>query len=73
VIGIAEGALRLRIAAAPREGEANAEARAYLARLLGLPKSALILEKGANGRGKAFRVEGLDPDAVRAALRAAAA
>lgn len=72
VLGIAEGALRLRIAAPPVEGEANAEARVYLAKLLGLPKSALILEKGATGRGKVFRVEGLDPEGLRAALRAIA-
>jgi uncharacterized protein len=73
VLGIAEGALRLRIAAPPVEGAANAEARAYLAKLLGRPKSALVLEKGATGRDKVFRVEGLDPESIQAALRAALA
>ena len=38
--------LRVRIAAPPTEGKANAALRDYLAKSLGLSKSQVMLEKG---------------------------
>jgi uncharacterized protein YggU (UPF0235/DUF167 family) len=71
VLGVAEGALRLRLTAPPVEGAANAAAREYLAELLGVPRRAVELARGQSARSKLFRVEGLDPGAVRARLGSA--
>jgi uncharacterized protein (TIGR00251 family) len=68
VLGIGEGALRLRIHAPPVEGAANQEARDFLASLLGRPRSSLSLERGQSSRDKVFRIEGLVPAEVAAAL-----
>jgi len=48
--------LRVRIAAPPTEGKANAELRDYLAKTLGLAKSKVVLEKGDTSRMKTFTV-----------------
>ncbi len=46
--------LRVRVAAPPTEGKANAALRDYLAKTLGLPKAAVVLEKGGGSRFKVF-------------------
>ncbi|MDR1374245.1 MAG: DUF167 domain-containing protein [Treponema sp.] len=49
---ITEGRLRVRIAAAPEDGRANAELCAFLAKLLDCPKKDLILQSGEKSRLK---------------------
>lgn len=44
--------LKLKIAAPPVEGKANKEIEAFLAKTLGLPKSAVRIARGAAGRIK---------------------
>lgn len=61
VIGWEEDALlgrvlRVRVAAPPADGKANAELRSFLAKTLGLPKSKVILAKGESSRIKAFEI-----------------
>ena len=68
MLGAAGGALRLRIQAPPVDGAANEAARIFLAGLLGRPKSSVSLERGTANRDKVFRVAGLHPAAVAAAL-----
>jgi uncharacterized protein (TIGR00251 family) len=53
--------LRVRIAAPPVDGKANAAIRDFLAKSLGLSKSAVILEKGNSSRFKTFEI----PDGTR--------
>ena len=48
--------LRVRVAAPPVEGRANDELRAFLSKSLGLPKSKVLLEKGASTRFKSFEI-----------------
>ena len=48
--------LRVRIAAAPVEGKANAALREFLAKSLGLSKSVVTLDKGGSSRHKTFRI-----------------
>jgi uncharacterized protein (TIGR00251 family) len=48
--------LRVRIAAPPVEGKANTALREFLAKALGLPKSAVTLDKGDSSRFKTFLV-----------------
>lgn len=71
VLGVAEGALRLRLTAPPVEGAANAAARDFLAELLGLPRRDVELARGQTNRAKVFRIEGLEPSALRARLETA--
>ena len=48
--------LRVRIAAPPVDGKANAALRDFLAKSLGLPKSKVVLEKGGTSRFKTFEI-----------------
>ena len=63
-----EGALVVRLAAPPVEGEANAALLRLLAKALRVPPSRVKLLSGSRGRNKRLWVEGLDPDQVRARL-----
>lgn len=49
--------LRIRVAAVPDKGKANAAVIALLAKSLGLPKSALTLVAGETARLKTVEVE----------------
>jgi len=53
---IREGRLKLRIAAAPEDGKANEELRAFLAKALGLPKRDIIPESGEKSRQKTLKL-----------------
>jgi uncharacterized protein (TIGR00251 family) len=68
--GVREGALELRVNAPPVDGEANAAARELLAEVLGVSRARVALHAGEKSRNKVFRVEGLDPAAVRARIAA---
>jgi len=48
--------LRVRVAAPPVEGKANAELRDFLAMTLDLPKSKVVLDKGGSSRLKSFEI-----------------
>ena len=48
--------LKVRITAPPLDGQANAHLVGMLAKLFGVPKSAVILESGDTGRSKRLRV-----------------
>ena len=63
VIGVqpqAEGrlALAVRVVSPPVDGAANEVLVAFLAKKLGVPRSAVTLRSGATGRVKLFRIEG---------------
>ena len=55
----ADGALAVRVAAPPVDGQANAAVAALLADALSLRASAVTIEQGARGRDKLVRVAGL--------------
>lgn len=57
VIGLHDGALRVRLAAPPIEGRANAELLQWLARALGLPRRAVTLAAGGQSRRKRLHVD----------------
>lgn len=48
--------LRLKIAAPPVEGKANKEIVAFMAKTLGIPKSAVELLHGSTGRIKLIQI-----------------
>ena len=51
-------ALAIRVASPPVDGAANEVLVAFLAKALGVAKSAVALRSGATGRVKIFRIEG---------------
>ena len=53
-------ALKLRVAAPPVDGEANAEAERFLAERLGVRRSEVTVVQGAAGRDKTVRGAGVD-------------
>jgi len=60
----ADGVLSVRVTAAPVDGLANAAVGALLAAALGVRSSAVQIVRGATGRDKYIRVEGLALDDV---------
>jgi uncharacterized protein YggU (UPF0235/DUF167 family) len=60
--------LKVRVRARPVEGEANAALLKLMAKTLGLPKSAVTLERGGQSRIKRIGVAGLSVDEVKARL-----
>ncbi|GHV74362.1 UPF0235 protein [Spirochaetia bacterium] len=50
--GLSENRLRIKIAAAPEDGKANAELRAFLAKALDCPKKDITLVTGEKSRLK---------------------
>lgn len=60
VVGLQGGAIKIRVAAPPVDGEANAALVRYLAKALGVPRSAVVVARGQTGRRKLVHVEGLD-------------
>jgi uncharacterized protein YggU (UPF0235/DUF167 family) len=66
---IRDGALEIRVSAAPVEGAANEALLELLAGLLDLPRRAVTLVSGEHARSKRVRIEGVTLDEVRARLR----
>jgi uncharacterized protein len=62
--GERDGALRVRIAAAPVDGAANEELIAVIARALKVARSAVEITSGHHGRTKRIRVAGTNCKAV---------
>jgi len=54
--GVKEGRMRVRIAAAPEDGKANAELVAFVAKSLGCPKRDVTLVHGEKSRIKTLAV-----------------
>jgi len=68
VVGLHGEALKIRLAAPPVDGKANACLLAYLADRLGVAKSAVSLLSGDSSRAKRVRVTGIDSAVVEACL-----
>ena len=61
-------AVKVRVAAPPVDGRANAALVEFLAGEFGLKAADVTLVSGATSRAKRFRLAGLDPDAADAAI-----
>jgi uncharacterized protein len=66
--GLREGALLVRLAAAPVDGAANDELIALLAKTLKIPKRDIAIISGERARTKRVRIAGLDREQVLARL-----
>ena len=71
VAGLHGEALKIRLAAAPVDGKANACLIAFLADQLGVAKAAISLVSGDTSRGKRVRIAGVTSAAVKSLLSAA--
>ena len=60
--------LKVRVRARPIEGEANEALIKLMARALGVPKSAVTLQRGGQSRTKMVVVEGLSEPELKARL-----
>lgn len=68
IVGVlSDGTIKVRIAASPSDGEANAELMNFLAEVLGVPKSRVEIVAGESGRDKLISI--LDMDAQTAHQR----
>ena len=57
--------LKVRVRARPVEGEANVALTKLLAKTLGVPKSAVSLDRGGQSRTKLLTITGLSDDDLR--------
>lgn len=60
--------LKVRVRARPVEGEANVALIKLLAKTLGVPKSAVSLDRGGQSRTKMISIAGLSDEELRARL-----
>ena len=58
--GLRDGALLVRLAAAPVDGAANDELIALIAKALHIPKRDVTIVSGERSRSKRVRIAGLD-------------
>lgn len=65
------GTLRVRVAAAPVDGAANAALMRLLAKQLGIGRSSVQLVAGGQSRVKTIEVEGLSDEEIRDRLSGA--
>ena len=68
MMGVADGALRLRLAAPPVDGRANAALTAFIAERLGVARGNVWLARGATTRRKVLRIRGVTLDEARRSL-----
>ena len=61
---LADGTVKIHIAAPPVDGEANEELISFLATVLNIPKSRLEIVAGQSGRDKLISVIDMDADTV---------
>jgi hypothetical protein len=66
--GTRDGALLVRLAAAPVDGAANAALIELLAKTLSVPKRSIAIVSGETSRTKRVRVEGITAESARAVL-----
>ena len=62
IVSFDNGILRIKVAAPPVKGKANAELVSFLAGVLNISKRGVIIVRGANSRNKLISIEGLSEE-----------
>ena len=70
VVGERDGAVLIRLRAAPVDGEANASLQRFVADRLGVARQRVRLVRGQSGRRKLMAVEGFSATELRTRLLA---
>lgn len=60
IVGVQDEALKVKIAAPPVEGRANAECIRFLSETLGIKKNQVTVTSGHRSRKKVIAIEGLN-------------
>jgi uncharacterized protein (TIGR00251 family) len=68
MVGTLGDELKIRVAAPPVGGEANEELVRFLAKRLGVPRSAVTIVSGSGSRSKVAAVEGIGTGEAAARL-----
>lgn len=68
LLGFRDGVLQARVAAPPVDGRANKALCKLIAKAAGVAPSRVGVVRGEKARDKVVRVEGVDAEALRAAL-----
>jgi uncharacterized protein (TIGR00251 family) len=68
IIGKTGGEWKITLTAPPVEGRANRACTEFLARLLGLPRSAVTIVRGETARHKLIAIDGMLPGEVESKL-----
>lgn len=69
IVGEHGDSLKVRIAAPPVDGEANAELARFIAKLMGVARSQVRVASGENSRQKVLDIEGVSGATVKAAIQ----
>ncbi|MBV9240606.1 MAG: YggU family protein [Acidobacteria bacterium] len=69
IVGLHDGALKVRIAAPPVDGAANAELVKVLAKAFSVPKSNVEILIGGSSKTKRVRILGANESAIQSVLR----
>jgi uncharacterized protein len=68
IVGVVEGALKVRLNSPPVDGAANKELIKLIAKKLRIAKSAVTIVSGEGSRTKRLRIDGVDAASIRNAL-----
>lgn len=68
VVGLHDGRIKIRLAAPPVDGAANAELVSFVAARVGVAKSKVRVVAGEASRRKVIEVEGVDAERLRSRL-----
>lgn len=58
VVGILDGALKIKLNSPPIEGRANKEVIEFLSKLLGVPKTSISILRGDKNKLKTLQIKG---------------
>jgi uncharacterized protein (TIGR00251 family) len=64
VVGLYEDALKIRLTAAPVDGKANEACRAFLAKLLSIPRAQVEILSGHTSRNKTIKISGVSSEKI---------
>lgn len=64
IAGVLDGALKVKISAAPEKGKANQSLIAFLGKQLGVNKKAITIESGITNPHKTIRITGVSADII---------
>ncbi len=69
IAGEIDGAIKIRLAAPPVDGEANEELIRFLAKRLGVSRAQITLLSGQTSKNKVIKIEGISASACEQLLQ----
>lgn len=69
ICGVTDGALKIKVTAPPREGEANEACIRLLSKTLKIPRGKISIRGGSKSRLKRIRIAGVKPKELQSLLK----